>query len=145
MHGNAGFLTGPVSRPGKAETFSYLVPRAHAEEAPAPVPTCTVSWPAGDVDMDKLAYAVGMYETTQCTNPNSPTANARNNCHGIMTYVNGKRTPRSFASTADSAAYFKTIWQKLYGGFPTLAQARTYSGNDRACTWLKQVHRFYTQ
>ncbi len=110
------------------------------------MPTCTVAWPAGNVDLDKLAYAVGMYETSQCTNPGSPTANARNNCHGIMMRTpDGGRTLRSFPSTADSAAYFKAIWTKGYGGFPTLAQARTYSGNDRACTWLTQVHRFYTR
>lgn len=105
-----------------------------------------MQWPAGSVDLNKLAYAVGMYETSQCTNPNSPTANARNNCHGIMMRTDdGGRTLRTFASTADSAAAFKAIWKGSYGGFPTLAQARTYSGDEMACTWLKNVNRFYLQ
>lgn len=127
----------------KEETESALIPKAYAEELPSvPKPKpCTVEWPAESVNLDKLAYAVGMYETSQCTNPGSPTANARNNCHGSMR----KGSPITFASTDESTAFFKANWKKNYGGYPTFAQARTYSGNDRACTWLKNVNRFYLQ
>lgn len=81
-----------------------------------------------------------------CTSSGSPTANARNNCHGIMAYdAEGKRSLRTFASREASAAYFKAIWMKGYGShFPTMADARRYTGGDQACSWISNVTHYYT-
>jgi hypothetical protein len=102
--------------------------------------------PTTDVDLDKLAYAVGMAETLGCTSKNSPTANARNNCHGILIkHADGSRELRYYPSRAASAAAFKRIWQKGYGDrFPTIQDARRYTGNENASTWLANVSHYYT-
>lgn len=110
--------------------------------------TCGIdNMPTGPADLDKLQRAVGRYETGYCTSPNSPTANARNNCHGIMVkYKDGSRELRYFATKGQSAEAFKAIWANGYGGrMPTLQDARRYSGNERACTWLATVIRFYNE
>jgi hypothetical protein len=97
------------------------------------------------LDLDKLAIAVAKHETAYCTSPGSPTANARNNCWGIMHWPNGKRTLRTFKTTDEGKEAFKRIWAKSYKRFPDLALARTYSGNDKAAIWLSNVTRFYNE
>lgn len=92
------------------------------------------------VDLDKLAKAVAMHETANCTK-----GSARfNNCFGIKYAGKFARYATKEASYAD----FKRIWSKptgyYRGQFPTLALAKKYSGNDRASIWLKNVSHFYS-
>ena len=96
-------------------------------------------------DLDKLAHAVAVAETSGCTDG---TAINRRNCHGIMAWdKNGKRYPRTFASHAESYAAFKKLWAKpsmpYKGQVPDLRLAKIYSGNDSPDTWLCNVHRSY--
>lgn len=88
------------------------------------------------MDLNKLAIAVAYHETCGCTCGVGAT---HNNCFGIR--YNGDWA--SYPTKEDSYADFKRIWKKSYGGFPTLAQARKYSGNDRAESWLGRVTRVY--
>jgi hypothetical protein len=104
-----------------------------------------------DVDLSALADAVAMHETGYCTSPGSPTANARNNCWGIMRWYYDaagvkQRTLRTFKTKEEGKAAFIANWQRGYGGrMPTLKDAQVYSGNDMAATWHANVHKFYAQ
>lgn len=91
-------------------------------------------------DLDRLSYAVAMAETGDCTKGMGVT---KNNCFGVMHWPNGKRTGKVYDSKADSYADFKRIWQKSYGGFPTLAMARKWTGNDHPEKWLAIVRQYY--
>ena len=84
------------------------------------------------IDLDRLAYCVAIAETGDCTRGIGPRTN---NCHGVMKA--GK--PVYFASKQESYDRFKEIWQKGYGGYPTLEQAQVYTGNDHPETWLSNV------
>lgn len=96
---------------------------------------------AEPANLDKLAVAVAVAETSNCT---TGMALTKNNCHGIMTWASGRRTGRWFATRAESFAAFKSLWTRLYGGrFPTMADAKRYTGNDRAATWLGIVTAVY--
>jgi len=94
------------------------------------------------LDLDKLAYAVAMAETKDCTTGTGK----YNNCHGIMAWdAQGNRYPRRFNSKEESYEYFKKLWVKNYGGFPTISQAVSYVGNDSPGTWLYNVTYYYNK
>lgn len=121
------------------------IPKAQAAEIETkPVVSIPPAKEANQVDMDKLAWAVAMQETKNCTDPNAVTGRKRNNCHGIMYWPNGVRTQRTFPNIQASHDAFKDIWLRVYGNrLPTMADARKYSGNDKAESWYKNVHHFY--
>jgi hypothetical protein len=99
--------------------------------------------------LDKLALAVAKHETASCT---KGYGREYNNCFGIK---NGRTAPCPkigrnnmciYSSKEDSFTAFKKIWTVVYGGgMPTLADARKYSGNDRAHIWLRNVQKFYSE
>lgn len=101
------------------------------------------------VNLDALAKAVARHETASCTRG---TGAYYNNCFGIK---KGNTAPCSRVSESNFCIYnhkdesfeaFKIIWTQVYGGrMPTLADAVRYSGNDRAQTWLNNVHQFYNE
>lgn len=91
-------------------------------------------------DLDKLSRAVAFAETSGCKDG---TARKRNNCHGIMCWPNGKRTPCTFASHEASHARFKEIWTKSYKAYPTKALAKKWTGNDHPDRWLAAVNQYY--
>ncbi len=103
------------------------------------------------VDLSALADAVAMHETGYCKSPGSPTANARNNCWGIMRWYYDaagvkQRTLRTFKTKDEGKAVFIENWVRGYGGrMPTLKDAKAYSGNDMAATWHANVSKFYAQ
>jgi hypothetical protein len=101
-----------------------------------------------EIDLDKLAYAVAMAETANCTTGMGPT---RNNCFGIK---NGNTAPCDRMSASRFCIYetpeqsyeaFKKIWSTWYKGFPTIAQARRWTGNDRPHHWLNTVTQYYNE
>lgn len=96
------------------------------------------------VDLDKLAYCVGWHETKMCSSQGSPTANAKNNCYGIMTWQRGYRELKYYPTKEDSTKDFIRIWKRGYGGrIPTESDAIIYTGNDRARHWYLNVTSCY--
>ena len=93
-----------------------------------------------DYDLDKLANAVATAETGLCKDG---TARKRNNCHGIMQWHKGIRSPRHFKTTEDSFIAFKEIWAKSYKRYPDISLARKWTGNDHAQRWLNTVNQYY--
>jgi len=95
------------------------------------------------LDMQKLAYAVAMAETNDCTKESGIT---KNNCFGIMEWdENGKRYIKYHNSKEESYADFIDIWSRLYKVYPTIAEAKRWTGDDNAKTWLKNVNFYYNK
>lgn len=93
------------------------------------------------VDLDRLARAVAIAETSNCT---KGTGISKNNCHGIMSWTTtGKRYPRTFRTTVESYQEFKRIWGKYYKLFPTHELAVKWTGDERAKEWLDIVIKNY--
>lgn len=97
-------------------------------------------------DIDKLAKAVAMHETADCTTGIGP---EYNNCFGIK---NGGTAPcpqigRSnfciYQDPQESYEAFKKIWSTWYGELPTYEMADKWSGKDRAAAWQANVLHFY--
>ena len=97
-------------------------------------------------NLDKLAYAVAMQETKNCTLWYWAT---HNNCFWIK---HGNTVPCpwvdkmamcKFDTPEESYEAFKIIWSKWYWEMPTRRMAVKWSGNDRADIWLKNTLYFY--
>jgi|GEM_PF-6461748 len=114
-------------------------PVAKPTPAPAPKPASTTPKTSGGVDLDKLSKAVAMTETHDCHDKVGSAL--LNNCFGIK--KNGKFM--QFETPEASHEYFKQLWVKGYGGFPTMAMAKKYSGNDHPTTWLNSVKYYYNK
>jgi len=117
---------------GKDLTFYFLSPY----ESP-------YNQPFVFYDVNRLADAVAEYETSYCTNINSPTANQKNNCWGIMTWKNGFRELKRYASIEDGKMDFIRIWTEGYGRLPTIKDAIKYSGKENYLVWWQQVMKNY--
>ena len=100
----------------------------------------------GEVDLNKLAIAVSMAETSWFTKWYWLT---HFNGQGIK---NGNTVPCpwvpkmkmcKFSSQEESHKAFITIWSKWYGWFPTLAMAEKWTGSDNAEDWLRIVKFYY--
>lgn len=99
------------------------------------------------VDLDKLAKAVAMAETTGCT---KWTALSKKNCHGIKSWntypcKSPKKAMCAFASHEESYEAFKVIWAKWYKTFPTRKQAVVWTWSDNADRWLAHVTLYYNE
>lgn len=92
-------------------------------------------------DLDKLAKAVAIAETGDCTKGYGKT---KNNCHGIMAWTKtGRRYAKTYESKEASYKDFKRIWSDHYGSFPDYKMARRWTGNDHTGTWLANVKYSY--
>ena len=96
--------------------------------------------PSPQLNIDKLAYCVAIAETGDCTAGMGVT---KNNCFGIMTWPNGRRTGKWYESKEASYEDFKRIWSTYYIGFPTYYMADKWTGGDRIQTWLNTVTNCY--
>lgn len=93
----------------------------------------------GELDLDRLARAVGFAETCSC---NCGVGASHNNCVGIK--ENGQFI--TFPTAASSYHSFKLNWIKHYNGvFPTIKEAQKWTGSDRSEIWLKNVEKHYFQ
>jgi hypothetical protein len=93
-------------------------------------------------DLEKLAKAVAMHETKDCTLGNS--ALVHNNAFGIMQWDSqGNRSFKKYESCEESYEDFERIWKTHYRVFPNEDLAKIYSGNDRHEAWLANVTKFY--
>ncbi len=97
-------------------------------------------------DINKLAYAVAMQETKNCTLGYWVT---HNNCFWIKHWntVPCPWVPKlemcKFNSPEESYEAFKIIWQKWYKWMPNLEKAERWTWKDRASIWLANVNYFY--
>jgi hypothetical protein len=99
------------------------------------------------IDIDKLAYAVSMAETHNCTKGYGLSVN---NCFGIK---NGSIAPCEnqlkdrtciYEKPEESYIAFKKIWTKGYGGrFPTIEDANAWVGKSGRYKWLENVSYYY--
>jgi len=97
---------------------------------------------AKNVDIDRLAKAVAIAETSNCT---AGTGLSKNNCHGIMACSKGKCSPRKFEKTEDSFHEFKILWLTKYGDrLPTLEDAQRYAASE-GTEWRKTVLAAYNR
>jgi hypothetical protein len=96
-------------------------------------------------DIDKLAYAVAMAETKDCTLG----AGRYNNCFGIMHWPNGKRTLRRFESKEASYAAFKELWLRKYRDYPNQYLAKCWVNGCKSTEipydWIRNVNHYYNQ
>ncbi len=92
------------------------------------------------VDIKKLARAVAVAETQNCTTGVGAT---RNNCFGIKGVEDGVYQFRTFATPEASYEEFERIWLRAYGDrFPTIADARRWTASDGQ-QWLGIVATVY--
>jgi len=139
-----GFLVGQSEKP-KTDTQSLKPidnePKRPAADIKAPVQSSPAPSKAVSTafDVSRLCRAIAEHETHNCRDGGNSVA--VNNCHGFR--VAGKFLP--FKDKADSYAKCERLWMSgaYSGGLPTLADAKKYSGNDRATTWQKNVTHFY--
>lgn len=99
------------------------------------------------MDLEKLAYAVRVAETSNCT---TGTALTYNNCYGIKDGSIAPCTHKSpggfciYLTHEESTEAFKKIWVQGYGGnFPNDYAASVWTGNDNPTAWLKNVQQSY--
>ena len=99
-------------------------------------------------NLDKLAYAVAMQETKDCTLGYWKT---HNNCFWIK---HGNTVPCpwvpkmamcKFKTKEESYEAFKIIWTKWYWELPNYEMAKRWSGDDRAGIWKYNVLHFYNK
>jgi len=100
------------------------------------------------LDLNKLAYAVAMAETANCTKGIGPKTN---NCFGIK---NGNTAPCEkigynnmciYEKPEDGYEAFKKIWSVWYKAFPTLNDAHRWTGSDNPAGWLITVTKYYNE
>jgi len=90
--------------------------------------------------MQKLAMAVAMHETKNCTLGVGAT---HNNCFGIRKWNGTKLDWARYNSKEEAYIDFKEIWGRMYGTtIPTLANSIRWSGDDRAVAWHNNVLHF---
>ena len=101
-----------------------------------------------DIDLDRLAKAVAMAETNNCT---KGYWKSYNNCFGIK---NGNTAPCPkigkskmciYENPEDSYEAFKKIWSKWYKTHPNLNSAQRWTGHDNAVRWLSHVNLHYNK
>ena len=99
-----------------------------------------------DFNVYALANAVAMAETQGCKVGYGVT---HNNCHGIKS---GNTAPCpgtplgkmcKFKTTKESYEAFVKIWNTWYKTYPTLQQAKVWTGDDKKATWLAAVDQHY--
>lgn len=110
-------------------------------EAPfVPASSSSSSSPAKNIDLDKLAYAVSIAETSGCM---KGSALSHHNCFGIMIWPKGIRELKTYNTDGESFQDFKDLWLRKYGDrFPTPADAERYSGGE-GIEWLSNVKAAY--
>lgn len=91
-------------------------------------------------DLDKLAKAVAMAETSNCT---KGSGKSKKNCHGLMNWKTGTRRLNVYDTTDQSFNDFKDLWKRVYKIYPTPALAKLYTGDDSPHTWLATVNQTY--
>ena len=97
-------------------------------------------------NIDKLAYAVAMAETHNCT---KWYWKMYNNCFWIKNWNTApcekiwKNRMCIYNSPKESYEAFKIIWGKWYKTFPSRTLASRWTWADRVDTWLQHVTHYY--
>lgn len=101
-----------------------------------------------DFDLDRLARAVAMAETGNCTKGYGKTYS---NCFWIKSGKTapcpkvGKNKMCIYEKPEDSYEAFKVIWAKWYKWHPNLVSAQRWTGHDNAVRWLSHVNLHYNK
>lgn len=129
------------------EQQNHIITPEEPPAEPEPEPAPEEAEEVAVLDMDKLAHAISMAETSGCTKGYGV---EYNNCFGIK---NGSIAPCErigrnnmciYDHTDQSFDAFKKIWELGYGGkYPTSKMAAAWTGNDRPDDWLNNVHQYY--
>lgn len=105
--------------------------------------TETVQVETKEEKLNRIAYAVAVSETGNCTKGSGV---SKNNCFGIMGWKDGKRFLRKYETKEASFYAFKKIWEEKYGGeIPNEKTAWKWvcGANAKTCPeaeiWLKNV------
>ena len=99
-----------------------------------------------EFDINRLAFAVAMAETWNCT---KWYWKEYNNCFWIKSWNTApcekiwRNRMCIYEKPEDSYEAFKIIRQKWYWEFPTYEMAKRYSWNDRVDTWLRNTTHWY--
>jgi len=93
-----------------------------------------------EFNLDCLAVGVATAETGNFTKGSGV---SKLNGFGVMFWPNGVRTLKTYATKQESIDDFKRIWSKFYGGYPTYAMAKKWTGNDHVDSWQLNVKRAY--
>lgn len=99
-------------------------------------------------DLDKLAKAVAIAETGNCTKGYGKTYS---NCFWIKSGKTapcpkvGKNKMCIYEKPEDSYIAFKKIWQRWYAWKPNLKMAQRWTGHDNAVRWLSHVNLYYNK
>lgn len=98
------------------------------------------------LDINKLAYAVAMAETHNCT---KGYWKMYNNCFWIKNWNTapckkiGQNRMCIYETPQESYEAFKIIWQRWYVTFPNRQLASKWTWADRVDSWLKHVNHYY--
>ena len=99
-------------------------------------------------DINRLAKAVAMAETANCTKWYWAT---HNNCFGIKHWNTApcpwvpKMAMCKYDTPEESYEAFKIIWTKWYWELPNYEMAKRWSWDDRTWTWRTNVLHFYNK
>jgi len=114
-----------------ADVFIYPSNKGNEQEFEEP----------GTYDLDRLAKAVAIAETDNCTKGEWADYN---NCFKSMELDSmGIPHPKKYNSHEESYDEFKTHWTTFYDSFPTYEMAMMWTGSDNADTWLEDVIYYY--
>lgn len=97
-------------------------------------------------DLDKLAYAIAMAETKDCT---LWYGKEYNNCFGIKRWNTvlceniWRNSMCIFETKQQSYEAFKKIWTTHYKSYPTYNLASIWTWNDSPIEWLNNVNFYY--
>jgi len=126
----------------------YVEPTKAVEWVKVPVKEVKAPVEPKDYDIDRLARAVAMAETGNCTKWYGKTYN---NCFGIKSGRTapcpkiGKSKMCIYEKPEDSYKAFKTIWAKWYAWKPNLKMAQRWTWHDNAVRWLYHVNLHYNK
>lgn len=138
-----GFLVAP-NQELKTGVEGNSTPEVLIEDKPSSIETLIEAKTINDNHMDRLAHAIAVAETGDCTTGMGAT---KNNCFGIMEWPawnNYKRVGKTYNSKAEAYDDFKRIWTQYYGSrYPTWNDAVKWTGNNNPTTWLNNVKSAY--
>lgn len=142
LHDEIKWTPKPLEAPKKKEPVK-VPPKVEKKQEPIKEVTINNSY-----DLDRLAKAVAIAETGNCTKGYWKTYN---NCFWIKNWNTapcpkiGKSKMCIYEKPEDSYEAFKKIWEKWYKWKPNLKTAQRWTGHDNAVRWLSHVNLHYNK
>lgn len=92
-------------------------------------------------DPIRLAHAVAYAETGK--NCSLGSGRTHLNCFGIYGFNKKGRYLVRFKTKEASYDHFNELWARKYKKFPTMKEAKQWTGGDRVQNWLYIVNHYY--